>query len=221
MITPSTRPVNCLGRSFSLKRSSTLSSVCIPELCSPRVPHLFGHPAVFIIRYVERRTDQLLNAAILDYSPLPSEFDGIQFESEWSFLRSLTPKRKQVPGPTVPHLVKNGIPHSPSLPSRSTSPVPSSPPPSHRSFASLKQSFSRSRGGSSSAPIQSMFQDTQPSASGPDPSDVTSVFDALQMYLILSGTNPALITQMWSQVFYWMACESLLRFLAVLPKPIV
>jgi hypothetical protein len=29
----------------------------------------------------------------------------------------------------------------------------------------------------------------------------------LQTFLILSGTNPALITQMWSQVFYWIACE--------------
>lgn len=168
---------------------------------------------VFVIRYVERKTDQLLNAAILDHSPLPSEFDGIQFESEWSFLRSLTPKRKPVSGPAVPQLVKNGIPNSPSLPSRPTSPVPSSPPPSHRSFASLKQSFSRSRGGSSGTPIQSMFQDIQPSPSRPNPSDLTSVFDALQTFLILSGTNPALITQMWSQVFYWIACEVFNRVL--------
>lgn len=171
-----------------------------PELRSLGVPYLFEHSAVFVLRYVERRIDQLLNAAILDHSPLPSEFDGIQFESEWSLLRSLTPKKKPIPGPTVPQLVKNGIPSSPSLPTQSTSPVPTSPPPSHRSFASLKQSFSRSRG----THMHSIFQDTP---SRPKPSDVTSVFDALQTFLVLSGTNPALITQMWSQVFYWIACE--------------
>lgn len=161
---------------------------------------------VFIIRYVERKTDQFLNAAILDHSPLPSEFDGIQFESEWSLLRSLTPKRKPASGPAVPQLAKNGIPNSPSLPSRPISPIPMSPPPSHRSFTSLKQSFSRNRG----APISSMFQDVP---SGPNPSDLTSVFDALQTFLILSGANPALITQLWSQVFYWIACEVFNRVL--------
>jgi len=207
VIIPSTKPVSCSGHSFSLRRSSTPSLVRTLSFANVTVPYLFEHSAVFVIRYVERKTDQLLNAAILDHSPLPSEFDGIQFESEWSFLRSLTPKRKPVPGPTIPQLVKNGIPNSPSFPSRSSSPVPSSPPPSHRGFASLKQSFSRSRGGSSGTPIQALFQDVQLSPSRPNPSDFTSVFDALQTFLILSGTNPALITQMWSQVFYWIACE--------------
>lgn len=199
MIILSTKPVNCSGHSFSLRRSSTPSLVRTLSLSKLPFPYLFEY-VVFIIRYVERRTDQFLNAAILDHSPLPSEFDGIQFESEWSLLRSLTPKRKPAPVPTVPQLAKNGIPHSPSLPSRPISPIPSSPPPSHRSFTSLKQSFSRSRG----TPISSMFQDMP---SGPNPSDLTSAFDALQTFLILSGTNPALITQLWSQVFYWIACE--------------
>jgi hypothetical protein len=197
VIIPSTKPVNCLGHSSSSRRSSTLSLV---RTLSFSILAFFEHSAVFVIRYVERRTDQLLDAAILDHSPLPSEFDGIQFESEWSLLRSLTPKRKVVPGPTVPQLSKNGIPNSPSLPSQPISPIPSSPPPSHRGLSSLKQSFSRSH----STPIQSMLQDIP---SGPNPSDLTSVFDALQTFLILSGVNPALITQLWSQVFYWIACE--------------
>jgi hypothetical protein len=71
----------------------------------------------------------------------------------------------------------------------------------------LRQNFSRSHGGSSSVPLQSMFNDAQPTQP-PSPISITSVFDALQTFLILSGTNPALITQIWSQVFYWLACES-------------
>ncbi|KAI0304804.1 DIL domain-containing protein [Russula brevipes] len=163
---------------------------------------------VFLIRYVERRTDRLLDPAILDYSPLPSEFDGIQFESDWSFFRSLTPKKKPAPSPN------NGTSRSPSLSSRPLSPVPSSPPSSNRGFASLKQSFSKSRGGSSGGPLQSMFNDVQPQPSEPNPTSITSVFDALQTFLILSGTNPALITQLWSQVFYWIACEIFNRVLS-------
>jgi len=116
-------------------------------------------------------------------------------------------KKKPAPAPTVPPLAKNGIPNSPSLPSRPISPIPSSLSPNHRSFTSLKQSFSRSR----SAPISSMFQDIP---SGPNPGDLISVFDALQTFLVLSGANPALVTQLWSQVFYWIACEVFNRVLS-------
>ncbi|KAH9968881.1 DIL domain-containing protein [Russula dissimulans] len=166
---------------------------------------------VFVIRYVERRTDRLLDPAILEYSS-PSELDGIQFESEWSFFRSLTPKKKGTPNQTAAQTPKNGNIGSLSIPTRPTTPDPSSPPSSRRGFASLKQSLSRTRGDSSNVPLQSMFNDAQPPK--PNPNSITSMFDALQTFLVLSGTNPALITQMWSQVFYWMACELFNRVLS-------
>ncbi len=50
---------------------------------------------VFIIRFAERRIDALLDAALLDYSPLSSEFESIQFESEWSFLRTFGAGKKK------------------------------------------------------------------------------------------------------------------------------
>ncbi len=162
---------------------------------------------MFVIRYVEKRIDRLLNPAILDHSPVPSEFEGIQFESEWSFFRTLTPKKRTAPTHATAQSVKNGIIGSQSLSGRPSSPIPSSPPPSHRGFASLRHNLSRGHGGSSSVSLESVFNDSQP----PDslsPISITSVFDALQTFLILSGTNPALITQIWSQVFYWFACES-------------
>jgi len=195
------RPASCLDPSFSLRRSSTLSSV--RTLClTLHDLDSFELIAVFVIRYVERRIDQLLDPAILDHSPLSSEFDGIQFESEWSFFRSLTPKKKPTSNPAVAQSAKNGIICSPSLPTRPSSP---SPPSNHRGFASLKQSLSKSRG--ASTPLQSIFNDLPSQETKPNPTSITFVFEALQTFLILSGTNPALITQMWSQVFYWIACK--------------
>jgi hypothetical protein len=164
----------------------------------------FELTAVFVIRYVEKKIDRLLNPAILDHSPVPSEFEGIQFESEWSFFRSLTPKKRPAPTQAVAQSAKNGIISSPSHPGQPSSPVASSP---QRGLASLRHNFSRSHGGSSSVSLHSMFNDPQPQEF-PSPTSITSVFDALQTFLILSGTNPALITQVWSQVFYWFACES-------------
>ena len=162
--------------------------------------------AVFVIRYVEKKIDRLLNPAILDHSSVPSDVEGIQFESDWSFFRSLTPKKRPAPTQAVAQSAKNGVISSPSHPGQPSSPVPSSPP-GHRGIASLRHNFSRSHGGSSSVSLHSMFNDSQ-SPESPSPISITSVFDALQTFLILSGTNPALITQVWSQVFYWFACES-------------
>ena len=161
---------------------------------------------VFIIRYVERRIDHLIDTAILDHSPLPAEFEGIQFESDWSFLRSFAPKKKTNATPTLP---PPRTPGSPNAPSRPPSPLPTPHPgsPSNSmSFSSLRQSFTRTRAGSVATPLQAAFQQDSP-----HPGDITSFFDALQTLLTLSGINPALITQMWSQVFYWIACKLLPR----------
>ncbi|KAI0053337.1 hypothetical protein FA95DRAFT_1579463 [Auriscalpium vulgare] len=157
---------------------------------------------VFIIRYVERRIDTLIDTAILEHAPFSAEFDGIQFESEWSFLRSLTSKKKTTPAASgAPS--RNGGLASPGLPSPTRPPSPgvpsqgSSSPALSRNFASLRQSFSRTKGPNTATPIQSFFQDTGhiPRVSSPSPIDITSFFDALQTFLTLSGINPALITQ--------------------------
>ncbi|KAI0320337.1 DIL domain-containing protein, partial [Amylostereum chailletii] len=168
---------------------------------------------VFIIRYVERRIDQLIDAAILDHSALPAEFDDIQFESEWSFLRSFGAKKKAA-STTVPAMGRSATPSSP--PASSRPPSPSAASPAHArnfsSMSSLRQTFSRKRAGSSTTPLQALFSDTA-AAPTPNPGDITSFFDALQTFLTLSCINPALITQMWSQVIYWIACEIFNRVL--------
>ncbi|CDO73489.1 hypothetical protein BN946_scf185013.g124 [Trametes cinnabarina] len=135
---------------------------------------------VFIIRFAERRIDTLLDAALLDYSPLSSEFESIQFESEWSFLRSFAGGKKKANGAT--------------------------------SASAASTTFSRTRAPSSATPLQSLFSDASP-GSQTTPKDVISFMTALHTILILSGINPALITQFWSQVMYWTACEIFNRVL--------
>lgn len=44
---------------------------------------------VFVIRFIERRVDGYLDAALLDHEPM-DEFAGLSFEGEWSFLKNLT-----------------------------------------------------------------------------------------------------------------------------------
>lgn len=165
---------------------------------------------VFIIRFAERRIDQLLDAALLEYSPLASEFDSVQFESDWSFLRPFTAKKKG-PSPSSSGTIRTGgIPPTPPSPGRPVSPSGSISASTSRGFSSLKQSFSRARAGSVATPVQSLFSDAPPP---PSPADVTSFLTALHTMLTLSDVNPALTTQLWSQVMYWTSCEIFNRIL--------
>ncbi|EIW64338.1 uncharacterized protein TRAVEDRAFT_68170 [Trametes versicolor FP-101664 SS1] len=169
---------------------------------------------VFIIRFAERRIDSLLDAALLDYSPLSSEFESIQFESEWSFLRSFGAGKKKANGAaSSANTVRGAPPLSPTQASRPPSPPPSgTSPPNAGTFASFRQTLSRARAPSSATPLQSLFSDPlhPPPTS---PKDMISFMTALHTLLILSGINPALVTQFWSQVMYWTACEIFNRVL--------
>ncbi|KAH8835735.1 hypothetical protein DL96DRAFT_1666394 [Flagelloscypha sp. PMI_526] len=160
---------------------------------------------VFIIRFAERKIDTLLDSCLLDHTPMPSEFHSVEFESDWSIFRPfISNKRKSNCAYVSP-------PNSPGQPTQR----PSSPGPTAQNFptstssgpfSSLRQSFARNRAGSST-PLQGMFE---PVAS---PADITRFLSALNQLLNLSDINPALTTQLWSQIMYWTSCEMFNRIL--------
>ncbi|KAG9314294.1 hypothetical protein JVU11DRAFT_5083 [Chiua virens] len=158
---------------------------------------------VFIIRFAERKIDQLLDPALLENATLSAEFDNVQFESEWSFLRPFTSKKRA----GTPQ--RNGTPSSPPFtPSRPpspsinlNSPVPTTP----KALSSLRQTLSRTR-----APVNTIFMDASPSKGL---RELISFLTALQTLLTLSEINPVLIIQFWSQVMYWTSSEIFNRVL--------
>jgi hypothetical protein len=161
---------------------------------------------VFIIRFAERRIDQLLDAALLENAPLSSELDGVQFESEWSFLRPFSAKKKSstTVTPTSSTPLRNGMPSSPPfLPIRPPSPsinLNSPSPLTPKALSSLRQTLSRAR-----TPVHAVFAETSPSKGL---RELISFLTALHTLLILSDVNPVLIIQFWSQVMYWTSSES-------------
>ncbi|KAK0198200.1 DIL domain-containing protein, partial [Armillaria mellea] len=159
---------------------------------------------VFIIRFAERRVDQLLDSALLDYSSLGSEFDSIQFESEWSVFRALGMKKSQ------PIMNVSASRSTTSSPPSSSPHRPSSPTP----YGTMSSSTSKALLGLEiqhrTTPLQSLFPDAPPP---PSPADLISFLTALHTLLTLSDINPALTTQLWSQVMYWTSCEMFNRIL--------
>ncbi|KAF9229194.1 hypothetical protein BS17DRAFT_742989 [Gyrodon lividus] len=166
---------------------------------------------VFIIRFAERRIDQLLDAALLENAPLSSELDGVQFESEWSFLRPFSTKKKSstTVTPTSSTPLRNCVPPSPPfLPARPPSPSINLNPPgplTPKALSSLRQTLSRAR-----TPVNAVFTDTSPSKGL---QELISFLTALHTLLTLSDVNPVLIIQFWSQVMYWTSSEIFNRVL--------
>ncbi|KAK0464906.1 DIL domain-containing protein [Desarmillaria tabescens] len=122
------------------------------------------------------------------------------FESEWSVLRALGMKKSQ---PVMNSSASRSSPASPPSPSPHR---PSSPTP----YGTMSSSTSKARNPGSTTPLQSLFPDAPPP---PSPADLTSFLTALHTLLILSDINPALTTQLWSQVMYWTSCEMFNRIL--------
>lgn len=168
---------------------------------------------VFIIRFAERRIDELLDNALLDYAPQGSESETVQFESEWNFLRPFT--KKKAPSPIA---VAQAQGHRSHLPSPEPTTLPITPSRSRQSltpttpkFSSLKHTIARAQATAAGKP--------PPNASThPTPHDLTSFLTALQTLLVFADINPMFTTQLWSQVFYWTSCksESLLTCLRVI-----
>ncbi|KAH7883507.1 DIL domain-containing protein [Phlebopus sp. FC_14] len=165
---------------------------------------------VFIIRFAERKIDQLLDAALLENAPLPSELDAIQFESEWSFLRPFSTKKKTTT--TTNTSLRNGTPSSPPFnPTRPPSPsinLNSPAPVTPKTLSSLRQTLSRAR--APITPVNMGFSDTSTSNGL---QELLSFLTALHTLLTLSDVNPVLIVQFWSQVMYWTSCEIFNRVL--------
>lgn len=138
---------------------------------------------------------------------MPSEIEAVQFESEWSFLRPFSGKRKQAPSSpasrgNTPATPPSPSPHHPSSPAASQLTISSS---TSRGFSSLRQTVTRARAPSATTPLSSLFQDPA-SPPPPSPQDLTSFLTSLHTMLLLSDINPVIITQLWSQVVYWTSC---------------
>lgn len=134
---------------------------------------------------------------------MSSEFDSVQFESEWSFLRPFSGKKKSTASTPDPRKLKNGTPSSPPfLPSRPPSPsslLHNLTPLTPKGLSSLRHTLPRAK--APSTPAYAVFSGVSPGLR-----DLTSFLTALHVLLTLSNVNPVLIIQFWSQVIYWTSC---------------
>ncbi|QRV86292.1 Dilute domain-containing protein C25B8,08 [Ceratobasidium sp. AG-Ba] len=181
---------------------------------------------VYIVRGIEQNIDDMIDTCFIEHAPLASEFESLQFEGEWSFFKSLTPKKRPNPPPAFALF---------SQPNGDVGPI--SPPPSHsgsrpespnlnssptkkgfslRNTLTRKQVATATSSGSLSALAEGNgpgVDVVSPVVTGPKPTHVTALLGASHTLLTLYGVNPTLIVQLFSQVLSWAGCEVFNRIL--------
>ncbi|KAI5123625.1 hypothetical protein M0805_003439 [Coniferiporia weirii] len=208
---------NCTNWLHFIRCDNAINETCELLGSFDLIEEVINTVYVLIIRVAERRIDKLIDSALLDYSPVEAELDQVQFESEWSLFRSPFTSKKRVVSQTITpsstSSFKTTRPGSPILvASRPTSPIPqqgASALQTPKNFSSIRQTFSRARG-ASSASLHNFFVDGPSIHSN---QELTIFLTALHTLLTDSMINPAIITQLWSQVMYWTSSEVFNRIL--------
>ncbi|KAF8758564.1 positive myosin-light-chain-phosphatase [Rhizoctonia solani] len=152
---------------------------------------------VYVVRGVEQSIDEKLDTCFIEHAPLASEFDSIQFEGEWSFFKSLTPKKRQQP-PSPMGMKAFSL--------RNTL--------TRKQVVSAVSSLNGNANADSGATGNRTNMDVAPPIiMGPQPTDVTALLGGAHTLLTLYGVNPTLTVQLFSQVLSWAACEIFNRIL--------
>ncbi|OCB88557.1 hypothetical protein A7U60_g4260 [Sanghuangporus baumii] len=209
---------NCTIWLHLMRCDSAISETCELVGSFELIEEIINTVYVLIIRVAERRIDGLIDTALLDYSPPEAELEQVQFESEWSIFRSPFSKKRVAsqtitPSSTVAS-IRSSRPDSPTPgTSRPTSPVPqqgSFMPLTLKGFSSIGNAMTRHRV-VSTASLQSFMNEGPPPSQTPQ--ELVIFLSALHELLVDSGINPAIITQLWSQVMYWTSSETFNRIL--------
>ncbi|KAF8610615.1 hypothetical protein BDV93DRAFT_463648 [Ceratobasidium sp. AG-I] len=179
---------------------------------------------VYIVRGIEQNIDEMIDTCFIDHAPLANEFESLQFEGEWSFFKSLTPKKRPASTPAFALFSQANGDVLPFTPNGSPKPESSFESPglnaSPSKRFSLMDTLSRKHANSITAGMPDSRSANRlnldvapPLIVGPKPSDVTALLGAAHTLLTLYGVNPTLVVQLFSQVLSWAASETFNRIL--------
>lgn len=166
---------------------------------------------VFIIRIAERKIDEVLEPAMLDFESL-EDFDGVRFADEWNIFRSFGRKNKR----DTP--LAAAVFSPPTTPTKgSKGGGPDSPLRSHlRAGSGLSRPTSiqdlRATVGAAKAEAKEVIANGIGKAQAvfgdkPSPRKVADILTSVLLILQLYEVNPAFNVQIFSQTFFWISSE--------------
>jgi hypothetical protein len=164
--------------------------------------------AVFIIRIAERKIDEILEPAMLDFEAL-EDFDGVRFADEWNIFRSFGRKNKDKRETPLAAAVFS----PPTTPSKRGDGA-ESPLRTHQRSMSRPTSIQDLR----ATVVAAKAEAKEVIANGigkaqavlgdkPSPRKVADILTSVLLVLQLYEVNPAFNVQVFSQTFFWISSE--------------
>ncbi|POW20678.1 hypothetical protein PSHT_03274 [Puccinia striiformis] len=214
---------NAICLLYYIRREPTLNEQTKEEI-QIHLEDLVNEIYVFIIRDAERRLDKLIDCTILDYESLPELMVGIEFEPEgsWRFVRALTAKRNRTTSfkPSVPRFntfrLDGQTPNN--SPNNSLNSTPIGKSSSGVGHGPRTTSAPNQSSLSPSPSQQHQLLRSPPTATrtttGKTPKLITDLLSSV-LYLLQSyEIHGSVIVQIFSQIFYWLSCETFNRIIS-------
>ncbi|WAQ87125.1 hypothetical protein PtA15_8A26 [Puccinia triticina] len=207
---------NAICLLYYIRREPLLKELTEPDI-QLHLEDLVNEIYVFIIRDAERRLDKLIDSTILDFEPLPEMAVEFEPEGSWRFVRALTVKRNRTTSfrPSIPRFNTKD-----STSSDSPALLPAKPPSSALNPPSLLSGHGPR---TTSAPHHpsSPFSQPQPhrqhsslSPSLKSPKLITDLLSSVLFVLQAYEIHGSVIVQIFSQIFYWLGCETFNRIIS-------
>ncbi|PLW13821.1 hypothetical protein PCANC_19394 [Puccinia coronata f. sp. avenae] len=210
---------------YYIRREPLLQEMTTPDI-QLHLEDLVNEIYVFIIRDAERRLDKLIDSTLLDFEPLPGIKVDFEPEGSWRFVRALTVKRNRTTSfrPSIPRFntsnnnkvdgSSNNNNNTTTITTQGQSPKLSSSPLSSISLPSSHGPRT------TSAPNQSTpLSQPPPSLSSSTgtlktPKLITDLLSSVLYLLQAYEIHGSVIVQIFSQIIYWLSCETFNRIIS-------
>lgn len=168
---------------------------------------------MFIIRIAERKIDEILEPAMLDFESL-EDFEGVRFADEWNIFKSFGRKNKRetplaaavfTPPTTPSKSGKGGGP--PESPLRSHHRTPSRGLSRPTSIQDLRATVGAAKAEAKDVIANGIGKAQAVFGDKPSPRKVADILTSVLLVLQLYEVNPAFNVQVFSQTFFWISSE--------------
>lgn len=187
---------------YLLRSDESLAGVCDELNFLTMLEELINAIHVFIIRIAERKIDEIMDAAMLDFEAL-EDFDDVRFTDEWNLFRSFGTKKKR--DSQLAQAIFS-LPNTPERPDRSKRDSAKL----HRrvnSIQDLRVQASAATAEAKEAIANGMSKAQAVFGDKASPRKVTDILTSVLLILQLYEVNPAFIVQVFSQTFFWISSE--------------
>lgn len=187
---------------YLLRGDESLAGVCDELNFLTMIEELINAIHVFIIRIAERKIDEIMDAAMLDFEAL-EDFDDVRFADEWNLFRSFGAKKKR--DSQLAQAIFS-LPNTPERPDRSKRDSAKL----HRrvnSIQDLRLQASAATAEAKEAIANGMSKAQAVFGDKASPRKVTDILTSVLLILQLYEVNPAFIVQVFSQTFFWISSE--------------